>query len=130
MAGIHLQEARERPATEGMTEEALLTLKEWQLIGRIELIRVSVIECAPAVLQFRNGICNVVVRLAKSANGVAPREQFGVGVQELRVGVSGLELQAVPHALLRFHDQGIVIGIRAVRAIVEAGIKCVGPDGT
>ena len=122
MARIELEEAPKRPAAQSMTDETLFTLKEGQFVGYIELVRVTVVFCTPAIVEMWEGIGDVVVRRGKGTNGGAAGKQFGVNVQQFRVSIASLELQAVAHALLCFHNEGVVVGADAVRAVVEARI--------
>src|SRR5258708_28854360 len=110
MASIELEEAPKRPAAQGMSDKTLFALKEGQFIGYIELIRVAVIFRTPAIIQSRVGIIDVVVRRGEAADGGASSEQFRIYVQQFRVGIARLKLQAVAHALLRFHDERVVVG--------------------
>src|SRR5712692_10928195 len=112
-----------------MTQEALLTLQEGELVGEIEFIAVSVVKRSPAVRQLRQSVRDVVVGSSSAANVGASREQFRVYIKQLRISVSRLELQAVAHMLLCFHDERIVIGTDAVRAVVKDGIERVWARG-
>src|SRR5882762_7332068 len=120
VARIELEEAPKRPAAQGMTDETLLALKEGQLVGHIELVRVPVVFRAPAIGKTWQGIRDVVVRRSLCADRGASREQFRIHVQLFRIGIAHLKLQAVAHALLSLNDKGIVIGTDAVRAVIEA----------
>ena len=122
MARVELEEAPEGSAAQGMTGETFFPLKEGQLVGHIELVSVAVVFCTPAIVEMWEGIGDVVVRRGKGTNGGAAGKQFGVNVQQFRVSIASLELQAVAHALLRFHNEGVVVGADAVRAVVEARI--------
>src|SRR6266436_6449314 len=106
-----------------MTDKALFTFEEGQFVGHIELIRMPVVFRASAISQSGVGIVDVVVRRSEATNRRTPREQFRVYVEKLGISVSGLKLQAVAHALLRLHDEGVVVGADTVRAVVEAGIE-------
>ena len=82
----------------------------------------------PAIGQMRQGIGDVVIRRGKAADIGAACKQLGVNVQKFRIGIAGLELKAMAHALRSFNYKGIIVGTDAVRAVIEARIEAVGPD--
>src|SRR6266704_4224580 len=128
VARVELEEGPEGPAAQSVTSEAFFALKEGQLVGRTELISVPVVFCTPSVGQTWQGIRDVVVRRSAGSDAGASREQFGVDVQQFRVGIARLKLQAVAHALLRLNDEGVVVGADAVRAVIETCVQGIGPD--
>src|SRR5438132_7982426 len=111
-----------------MPHEALFTLKEGEFVSHTELKRVPVVFGAPAITEFRQCVRDVVVRGSLGTNVGATRKELGVNVQQFREGVPGLKLQTVAHALLRFHNERIIVGTDAVRTVVEASVKAVGTD--
>src|SRR6266576_1434860 len=103
VARVELEEGPEGPAAQGMADKALFTLKEGQLVGRIELIGMPVVFCTASVGQTWQGIRDVIVRRSAGSDAGAAREQFRIYVQQFRVGIARLKLQAVAHALLRLN---------------------------
>src|SRR5689334_15845536 len=111
-----------------MASEALFALKEGQFVGYIELIRMAMVFRAPAIGQLRESIRDVVIGSTLGANRRTPRKQLGVHVQQFRVGIAGIKLQAVAHALRRFENKRIIVGTYAVRAIIKGSVDAVGAD--
>src|SRR5438034_3986070 len=60
----------------------------------------------PAIGQMRQGIGDVVIRRSKAADIGAACKQLGVNVQKFRIGIPGLELKAMAHALRSFNYKG------------------------
>src|SRR6266576_2203825 len=113
-----------------MTDQALFCLQEGQVISYVELISMPVVFRASAIRQFRQRIRDVVVRCTLAAYRRTPSEQLGVNVQQFRVSIAGIKLQAVAHALGSFENKRIIVGANAVRAIVKGRVEAVGTDKT
>src|SRR5947199_10761404 len=84
VARIELEEAPNRPAAQGMTGEALFTLKKGHFVSHVHLIGMPVVFRTAAVGQMWQGIRDVVVRCCTGTDAGAAREQLGVYVQQLR----------------------------------------------
>src|SRR2546429_5549414 len=112
-----------------MTGKALLHLEKRQLICDVKLVSLLVVKRRRAMRQAWSRIRDVVVRSCEAPDRRTTCEELRIQMEQFRIGIAGLELQAMAHVLLGLDNQRVIVRTHAVRAVVKASIERVRAKG-